>query len=691
MQQRDGNQPPRPPQNGNGNGRPQGPNKNGQNNQSGDSPSPRSRIPSWAIAAVVVVILGFWAWNAFGRDNNGGRTSVDYSILTGQVIGADNATHVTVGTGEIDADLTSDIYVNGDGALVAAGGDGITTTNQITAERPPNFDDQQLVQALTTNNTAITVEGRQPSGSGFLTILLSFLPFLLFLGLILFMARSMGRGQQNVFGFGRSKARQHDPERPQVTFADVAGEDEAKQELTEVVDFLRNPAKYHALGARLPRGVLLVGPPGTGKTLLARAVAGEAGTPFYSVSASEFVEMFVGVGASRVRDLFEKAKASAPAIIFVDELDAVGRQRFAGLGGSNDEREQTLNQMLVEMDGFDTNQEVIVMAATNRPDVLDPALLRPGRFDRQVTIGLPDRRGREAILNIHSRGIPLASDIDLPSLARGTTGFSGADLANLVNEAALTAARRNRREITPSDFEEALDKILLGTTRNGLMNPKEREVVAYHEAGHAIVAHFTPGSDPLRKVSIVPRGRALGVTVQMPDEDRHNYSRTYLLGRLAMLLGGRAAEMVVYDEVTTGAESDLKEATSLARRMVGLWGMSSDVGPIYLGAGEEHVFLGREITQDKSFSDSTAQRLDTAIRDMVETALDRALEVNTRFRPQLDLLVAALLEKETIDGTEVTAIFGPATPEDPNAGMVPRQPQTTADQQSQPGFRVNAD
>ena len=412
--------------------------------------------------------------------------------------------------------------------------------------------------------------------------------------------------------------------------------------------------------------------------------------PFFSVSASEFVEMFVGVGASRVRDLFEKAKAAAPAIIFVDELDAVGRQRFAGLGGSNDEREQTLNQMLVEMDGFDTNQEVIVMAATNRPDVLDPALLRPGRFDRQVTIGLPDRRGREAILRIHSRGIPLSNKVDLQSLARGTTGFSGADLSNLVNEAALTAARRNRREITPSDFEEALDKILLGTTRNGLMNAKEREVVAYHEAGHAIVAHFTPGADPLRKVSIVPRGRALGVTVQMPEEDRHNYSRTYLLGRLAMLLGGRAAEMIVYDEVTTGAEGDFKEATSLARRMVSLWGMSAEIGPVYLGVGEEHVFLGREITQDKAFSDATAQRLDTAVREIVETALDRALEVTTRFRPQLDALVAALLERETVDGSEVAAIFGPATPEDPNAGIVPRQPQTTHDQQEQ-GYRIEVD
>jgi cell division protease FtsH len=483
----------------------------------------------------------------------------------------------------------------------------------------------------------------------------------------------MSRGQQNVFGFGRSRARQNDPERPQVTFADVAGEDEAKQELMEVVDFLRNPAKYHALGARLPRGVLLVGPPGTGKTLTARAVAGEAGVPFFSVSASEFVEMFVGVGASRVRDLFDKAKAAAPSIIFVDEMDAVGRQRFAGLGGSNDEREQTLNQLLVEMDGFETNQEVIVMAATNRPDVLDPALLRPGRFDRQVTVGLPDKRGRIAILGIHTRGIPLSGQIELEHIARSTTGFSGADLSNLVNEAALTAARRNRKEILQADFDEALDKILLGVARAGLMNEREKEVVAYHEAGHAIVAHFTPGSDPLRKVSVVPRGRALGVTVQMPDEDRYNYSRTYLLGRLAGMLGGRAAEMVVYGEITTGAENDLKQATSLARRMVGLWGMSEDVGPIYLGTGEEHVFLGREITQERSFSDATSERLDAAVREIVENALQQALAINMKHRERLDALVQALLEKETLDAPEVLEIFGtPPVPEDHEAGMRPQ-------------------
>jgi cell division protease FtsH len=362
---------------------------------------------------------------------------------------------------------------------------------------------------------------------------------------------------------------------------------------------------------------------------------------------------------------------AAPAIIFVDEMDAVGRQRFAGLGGSNDEREQTLNQLLVEMDGFETNQEVIVMAATNRPDVLDPALLRPGRFDRQVTVGLPDKRGRVAILGIHTRGLPIHSAIDLEHIAKSTTGFSGADLSNLVNEAALTAARRNRKEILQADFDEALDKILRGVARSGLMNEREKEVVAYHEAGHAIVAHFTPGSDPLRKVSVVPRGRALGVTVQMPDEDRYNYSRTYLLGRLAGMLGGRAAEMVVYGEITTGAENDLKQATSLARRMVGLWGMSEDIGPIYLGTGEEHVFLGREITQDKSFSDATSERLDAAVREMVENALQQALVINRKHRDKLDGLVKALMERETLDAPAVFEIFGEMpVADDPEAGMI---------------------
>jgi len=659
-----------------------------QNKKGGGQPQPPERrtprIPTWVVASLIIALVGWYIWEFFGPSDDESVTGVTYTAVTEQ-IAAGNVERATLGETSIEMELQEPIKWDTENDRIdnnaPADNANITETDHIDATLPQGVDNPTLLASL--EATDAVIEGETSSGSLWTGLLFSFLPFLLFLGLIIFMGRQMGRGQQNVFGFGRSKARQNDPERPQVTFADVAGEDEAKQELMEVVDFLRNPAKYHALGARLPRGVLLVGPPGTGKTLTARAVAGEAGVPFFSVSASEFVEMFVGVGASRVRDLFDKAKTAAPAIIFVDEMDAVGRQRFAGLGGSNDEREQTLNQLLVEMDGFETNQEVIVMAATNRPDVLDPALLRPGRFDRQVTVGLPDKRGRIAILAIHTRGIPIQGAVDLEHIAKSTTGFSGADLSNLVNEAALTAARRNRKEILPEDFDEALDKILLGVARSGLMNDREKEVVAYHEAGHAIVAHFTPGSDPLRKVSVVPRGRALGVTVQMPDEDRYNYSRTYLLGRLAGMLGGRAAEMVVYGEITTGAENDLKQATSLARRMVGLWGMSEDVGPIYLGTGEEHVFLGREITQDKSFSDATSERLDAAVREMVENALQQALAINVKYRDKLDGLVVALMEKETLDAPQVLEIFGvPPVPEDYEAGMVahpaPGQPASAS-------------
>jgi cell division protease FtsH len=610
---------------------------------------------------LLVGIAGWYVYNYFIPSDDSNRVTISYSAMTSE-IAAGNVSEVSISESKVTGELKSSVLYDTETDQIITGnqaGDKTETVKEFSSILPPilRTQNQPLIDQLSAQG--VVIKGDTESGSLWTSLLISFLPFMLFLGLIIFMGRQMSRGQQNVFGFGRSRARTHDPERPQVTFADVAGEDEAKRELTEVVDFLRNPAKYHQLGARLPRGVLLVGPPGTGKTLTARAVAGEAGVPFFSISASEFVEMFVGVGASRVRDLFEKAKTNSPAIIFIDELDAVGRQRFAGLGGSNDEREQTLNQLLVEMDGFDTNQEVIVMAATNRPDVLDPALLRPGRFDRQVMVGLPDRKGREAILNIHTRGIPIAKSVDIGVVARSTTGFSGAELANLVNEAALTAARRNQKEILMPDFEDALDKILLGTTRGGLMGIQERRVVAYHEAGHAIVAHLTPDADPVRKVTIVPRGRALGVMIQMPEEDQYNLSRTYLRGRISIALGGRASEMVVFDEITTGAESDLKQATSMARRMVGTWGMSDEIGPIYLGTGEEHVFLGREITQEKSFSDATAQRLDKAIREIIETQLDEALTLIRANRAGLEKLVAALLEKETLDTSEVIEILGP--------------------------------
>ena len=641
----------------------------GAGKQEGDGANkPRPRVPTWLIGLLVVSVAVWYAYQTFAPSSDAERTTIDYTALE-QQIALGNISEATVSARRVDATLREPIRYDKENKLVvepnAPNYGDFASVEKIRATIPPGLrtDTSELIDSLAASGATVT--GKDENGSALGTILIQLLPLLLIIGIFVFMGRQMSRGQQNVFGFGRSRARTHDPERPQVTFADVAGEEEAKKELTEVVDFLRNPAKYHQLGARLPRGVLLVGPPGTGKTLTARAVAGEAGVPFYSISASEFVEMFVGVGASRVRDLFERAKASSPAIIFIDEMDAVGRQRFAGLGGSNDEREQTLNQLLVEMDGFETSQEVIVMAATNRPDVLDPALLRPGRFDRQVTIGLPDRKGREAILAIHTRGIPIAKEVDLPGIARATTGFSGADLANLVNEGALMAARRNRKEILNEDIDEALDKILLGTTRNGLTNLMEREVVAYHEGGHALVAHLTPGADPLRKVTIVPRGRALGVAIQTPEDDRYNVSRTYLLGRLAVALGGRAAEIVKYDEVTTGAENDLKQATGLARRMVGLWGMSDAVGPVYLGTGEEHVFLGREIVQDKAYSDATAQRLDGAIRQIVEDSLEEALRVVRANTEKLEQLVTVLLEKETLDAVEVTEILGPrpANPE----------------------------
>jgi cell division protease FtsH len=470
--------------------------------------------------------------------------------------------------------------------------------------------------------------------------------------------RQATKGQANTLGFGRSKARRYTGDRSAVTFKDVAGADEAKQELREVVDFLRNPIKYHDLGARIPRGVLLVGPPGTGKTLMARAVAGEAGVPFFSISASEFVEMFVGVGASRVRDLFEQAKAAAPAIVFIDEMDAVGRRRGAGLGNVNDEREQTLNQLLVEMDGFDDRHEVIILAATNRPDVLDPALLRPGRFDRQVVVGVPDRVGREGILRLHTQNLPLDQDVDLALLARTTTGFSGADLANLCNEAALIAARHNHAKVTKADFEEAEDKILLGEEHPLLMNDHDRRVVAYHESGHALVAWLTPGADPVHKVTIVPRGRALGVTEQMPLDDQYNYSREYLLGRLAVMLGGRTAEEIVMGDITTGAENDLVEATGLARRMIMRWGMGS-LGPVAFQADAQQPFLGYELAQGRDYSEATAAHVDEDVQRLLEERHEAARRLLTGARDQLDQLVNVLLQEETVDQDDLTRILGP--------------------------------
>jgi cell division protease FtsH len=644
-----------------GNGRSPSPPKDVKRPDGTKQPAPsRFRMPGWVLWVLLASIAAWYVYFFFWPQQDS-RVTVPYSsVVSATQQGLVKS--VTIEGQSMDGEFTQELRWTGEQLLTpdqqvppGVKAEDVKKDTQFETTIPERSQ-EQLLPLLTDNKVQIDV--KKQSQSILPSLLFSVLPFALFIGLIVLMGRNMSRGQQNVFGFGRSKAKVYDPERPRITFADMAGEEEAKKELSEVVDFLKNPTKYHQIGARLPRGILLVGPPGTGKTLLAKAVAGEAGVPFFSVSASEFVEMFVGVGASRVRDLFEKAKAASPAIVFVDELDAVGRQRFAGLGGSNDEREQTLNQLLVEMDGFEAHQDVIVVAATNRPDVLDPALLRPGRFDRQVTIGLPDRRGREAILQIHSRGIPMDKSVNLQSIAGGTPGFSGADLANLVNEAALTAARYNRKVVTRPDFDEALDKIVLGTIRATLMNEHDRRVVAYHEAGHAIAAHFSPGADPLRKVSIVPRGRALGVTIQTPSEDRYNYSRHYLLARLNVMMGGRAAEMLVFDEITTGAQNDLKESSELARRMVGLWGMSDEIGPVFLGTGEQHVFLGRELTQEREMSDQTLDRADAAVRRIVTNALNGAIELLSERRKQLDELADLLMTEETVDEDQITALLG---------------------------------
>jgi cell division protease FtsH len=529
------------------------------------------------------------------------------------------------------------------------------TYAKFTTSFPDVIGDTSLMPLLTAHGVVVNVQA--PPNPWLELILSNGLPILLMVLLFVWLGRQASQSQAGVFTFGRSKARRHIEDRPKVTFNDVAGADEAKADLQEVVDFLRHPQKYHDLGARIPRGVLLVGPPGTGKTLLARAVAGEAAVPFFNLSASEFVEMFVGVGASRVRDLFEQAKAAAPAIVFIDELDAVGRRRGAGLGTVNDEREQTLNQMLVEMDGFDERHEVIILAATNRPDVLDPALLRPGRFDREVVVNLPDRQGREGILRIHTRELSLGDDVDLSLLARTTTGLSGADLANLANEAALVAARRDHGVVTMVDFEEALDKILLGGVRPLLLDAQDRRVVAYHEAGHALVAWLTPAADPVHKVTIIPRGRALGVTEQMPGEDHYNYGREYLLARLAVMLGGRTAEEIAVGDITTGAENDLVEATRLARRMVTRWGMGS-LGPVAFQTDEQQPFLGYELAQGRDYSEATAARIDQEVLHLLEERHEFVYRLLADARSQLDLLVESLLKEETVDQDMLAQILG---------------------------------
>jgi cell division protease FtsH len=541
-------------------------------------------------------------------------------------------------------------------------------------------NDPTLVSRLYNGKVSITAKPPGDNVPWFVSLLVSWLPFIALIGVWVFLSRQMQGGAGKAMGFGKSRAKMLTEAHGRVTFEDVAGVDEAKQDLQEIVEFLRDPGKYQRLGGRIPRGVLLVGPPGTGKTLIARAVAGEANVPFFTISGSDFVEMFVGVGASRVRDMFEQAKKNAPCIIFIDEIDAVGRHRGAGLGGGNDEREQTLNQLLVEMDGFEANEGVILIAATNRPDVLDPALLRPGRFDRQVVVPNPDVVGREQILKVHVRKVPLAPDINLKTIARGTPGFSGADLMNLVNEAALTAARRNKRMVTQAEFEEAKDKVMMGAERKSLvMTEEEKMLTAYHEGGHAIVGLNVIATDPIHKATIIPRGRALGMVMQLPERDKLSMSLEQMTSRLAIMMGGRVAEELVFgkEKVTSGASSDIEQATRLARMMVTRWGLSEELGTVSYGENQDEVFLGMSVSRTQNASEATVQKIDKEIRRFVEEGYNEATRILTEKRADLEALAKGLLEFETLSGDEIQDLLGGKKPNRESV-LEPTGPRTSA-------------
>jgi cell division protease FtsH len=582
---------------------------------------------------LVIVISGILLWQVVKGANSGAKErEINYSEFMSQV-DQNNVGEVTVLGSDVRGKFKSD-------------------KASFHVVVPPNYS--EMYKPMRDHGVNITVKD---AAGGSYTWLINLLPFVLLGALWFIMIRQMQTGGNKALSFGKSRARLLSMQQKKVTFKDVAGVDEAKEELKEIIEFLREAQKFQKLGGRIPKGVLLVGPPGTGKTLLARAVAGEANVPFFSISGSDFVEMFVGVGASRVRDLFEQGKKNAPCIIFIDEIDAVGRHRGAGLGGGHDEREQTLNQLLVEMDGFESNDGVILIAATNRPDVLDPALLRPGRFDRRVVVSRPDVRGREEILRVHTRKIPLSDDVDLPVLARGTPGFSGADLANMVNEAALSAARQNRKTVLMWDFEQAKDKVLMGAERKSmLLSDEEKKVTAYHEGGHALVAAMRAHSDPLHKVTIIPRGMALGVTMQLPIDDKHTYTRDYLETRLAIMMGGRVAEELFLNTMTTGAGNDIEQASDLARKMVCEFGMSS-LGPITFGKKEEQIFLGREISQHRDFSEDTALKIDAEVRRFVDEGYQSAVNILQANRPALEKIAMALLEREVLDATEIQMII----------------------------------
>jgi cell division protease FtsH len=587
----------------------------------------------WVVLVSVAVLL--WAVVKTGRGKP--DRALNFSEFLTEV-DAGNIKSVNINTNEVKGD-----FVNGR--------DSFHTV--VPANYPKLYD--------LLNDKKVSMTFNDSNSNGWVSFLVQSAPFLLIIGFWVFMLRQMQGGSNKALSFGKSRARLHSTQQRKVTFKDVAGVEEAKEELQEIIEFLREPQKFQKLGGRIPKGVLLIGSPGTGKTLLARAIAGEANVPFFSISGSDFVEMFVGVGASRVRDLFEQGKKNAPCIIFIDEIDAVGRHRGAGLGGGHDEREQTLNQLLVEMDGFESNEGVILVAATNRPDVLDPALLRPGRFDRRVVVGRPDVGGREAILKVHTRKVPLGDDVDLAILARGTPGLAGADLANLVNESALNAARQNRKVVMMIDFELAKDKILMGAERRSLiLTDEEKKTTAYHEAGHAVVADVIPNADPLHKVSIIPRGMALGITMQLPTDDKHNYSKTYCEDQLAILMGGRIAEELYLNQMTTGAGNDIERATEMARKMVCEWGMS-ELGPMSFGKKEEQIFLGREISQHRDYSEETAIRIDAEVQRIVSNAYNRAKAIIQQHAAALEQIAVALLDRESLDGSEVRLIINGGT------------------------------
>jgi cell division protease FtsH len=590
---------------------------------------------------VLVILVAYLLWSLLG-DFAARRIEIDYSTFMAEVEKS-NIKSVTITEKELSGSFNNPITTN-----------DIKKPFQHFKTRIP-FDDPELINTLVKKRVTVTAKAPSP----WATILISAIPWVIIIGLWILFVRRMTQGSDRAFSFGKSRAKLVTTDRPKVTFEDVAGVDEAKEELREVIEFLKAPHKFQRLGGKIPKGVLLVGPTGTGKTLLARAVAGEAGVPFLSISGSDFVEMFVGVGAARVRDLFDQAKKHAPCIIFIDEIDAVGRHRGAGLGGGHDEREQTLNQLLVEMDGFDTQEGVIIMAATNRPDILDPALLRPGRFDRQIVVDRPDIKGREGILKVHTRKIPLSKDVDLKVLARSTPGFSGADLANMVNEAALLAARKNKTVVEMEDFEAAKDKVLMGVERRSLfISEIEKKWIAFHEAGHALVSKLIPGTDPIHKVTIIPRGQALGVTQQLPLDDRRIYSKSYCVNQLTVMLGGRAAEEIEFNDISTGARDDINRATQLARKMVCEWGMSEKLGPLTLGKPDEEIFLGREMGLHRNFSEETAQIIDSEIKRFVDDAYRRAKKLLVENIDKLRLLAQKLLEKEILEGKEIDLLLG---------------------------------